>query len=49
LDKDADKIDITKSWAVIEEDFFDVDTDYKHIYIEDSDQDTLNGDDNIDK
>jgi hypothetical protein len=49
LDEDADKIDITESWAIIEEDFFDVDTDYKHVYIKDSNQDTLNGDDDIDK
>jgi hypothetical protein len=49
FDEDTDKIDITKSWAVIKEDFFNVDMDYKHIYIEDSDQDTLNGNDDINK
>jgi hypothetical protein len=36
FDEDADKIDITESWAVIKEDFFNVDMDYEHVYIEDS-------------
>ena len=48
FDENAEKIDITESWAAIEEDFSDVGTEYEDVYIEESDEDTLNGDDDID-